>query len=124
MAKFRLLERGLLDAAQGVDDLHLRVSRRRDKSKKRNKKGGKDEVPDEVDEATEDVRMDTDTPDESLQEFMMRVNLYVAVHLGRAFGSKRDHYKDTLVYQARKDMINEFLKGAILNKCQNSDCAQ
>ena len=32
MAKLKLLERGLLDAAQGVDDIHIRVSRRsRDK---------------------------------------------------------------------------------------------
>jgi hypothetical protein len=118
----QLLERGLLDAAQGVDDLHLHVSRKRDKTKRHTKNVGEDEDDEEgedivVQEAQGEIR------DESFQEFMMRVNLYVAVHLSRASNSKRDHYKDALVYQARKELINEFMKVTLVKKCQNSDCS-
>lgn len=56
-------------------------------------------------------------------EFISRVEAYVHLQLSRASGSKRDDYKDALVYQARKDLINEFLKSTILNKCQNKDCS-
>jgi len=63
-------------------------------------------------------------PDETPQQFFMRVQLYVAVHLSRAPNSKRDHYKDALVYQARKNLISEFLKATLLRKCQNSDCSR
>ncbi|KAG6842007.1 hypothetical protein C0991_003533 [Blastosporella zonata] len=110
VAKFRLLERGLLDAAQGVDDLRIHVS-----SETKKKSGDED---DSEDEATDKP----DVPDETIEQFVMRVNLYVAVHLSRASTSKRDHYKDGLVYQTRKDLINEFLKSTILNKCQNANC--
>ncbi|EGO02141.1 hypothetical protein SERLA73DRAFT_86356 [Serpula lacrymans var. lacrymans S7.3] len=98
IAKFRLLERGLLGAAQGVDELRLQTK----------KTQGDDE--------------EDDAPDETMEEFEKRVNLYVAVHIHRASGSKRDHYKDSLVYQARKDLINEFMKNTILKKCQNEGC--
>ncbi|KAG6916710.1 hypothetical protein DXG01_005659 [Tephrocybe rancida] len=109
VAKFRLLERGLLDAAQGLDDLSIHVSR---KSKK--KSGDEDSEEEESDKP--------DIPDETIEQYIMRINLYVAVHLARATSSKRDHYKDGLVYQTRKDLINEFLKSTILNKCHNADC--
>ncbi|KAJ7648491.1 hypothetical protein B0H17DRAFT_1172276 [Mycena rosella] len=85
VAKFRLLEHGLLDAAQGVDELQIRAK-----------------------------KADTDESDE--------VNLYVAVHLGRAPGSSRDHYKDGMVYKARKELISEFLKVSFTGKCQNDGC--
>ncbi|KAH0587798.1 hypothetical protein H2248_006557 [Termitomyces sp. 'cryptogamus'] len=110
VAKFRLLERGLLDAAQGVDDLHIHISR---KSRKKAGDAGDSEAEDSD---------KPDVPDETVDQFIMRVNLYVAVHLSRASNSKRDHYKDGLVYQARKVLINEFLKGTILKKCLNPDC--
>ncbi|RDB19957.1 DNA-directed RNA polymerase I subunit rpa1 [Hypsizygus marmoreus] len=113
IAKFRLLERGLLDAAQGVDDIHIRVGR---KSKDNKKK-------DEDDSEEEAQTIAPDIPGETTNEFMMRINLYVAVHLSRSPTSKRDHYKDALVYQARKNLISEFLKSTLLNKCQNSDCS-
>lgn len=115
------MERGLLDAAQGVDDIHLHVSRRRDKTKRKTKANSDNED----DENGEDVIVPEsrgEVRDETPEEFMMRVNLYVAVHLSRASNSKRDHYKDALVYQFRKDLITEFLKATPLNKCQNSDC--
>jgi hypothetical protein len=119
MAKFRLMERGLLDAAQGVDDLHLHVSRKKEKTRRKTKASVSE---DEDDEEGGDIIAQGEVRDETLQEFMMRVNLYVAVHLSRASNSKRDHYKDALVYQARKDLISEFLKATLLAKCQNSDC--
>ncbi|KAF9464350.1 hypothetical protein BDZ94DRAFT_1162001 [Collybia nuda] len=106
VAKFRLLERGLLDAAHGVDDLQLRVS----------------EEEEEEEEPELAHMVGVEVPDEKPEEFIMRVNLYVAVHLSRASNSKRDHYKDALVFQTRKDMINEFLKATLLNKCQNGNC--
>ncbi|KAF9006540.1 RNA polymerase I largest subunit [Cyathus striatus] len=115
IAKFRLLERGLLDAAQGVDDIQLRVSR------KQAGKKGKESTGDE-DSEDDHVAVEDDAPDETPQEFMARVNLYVAIHLSRASNSKRDDYKDGPVYQKRKELINDFLRNTILAKCQNGDC--
>jgi len=119
MAKLRLLERGLLDAAQGVDDIALRVRQKQEKEKKGKSKKGDDEEEDQDDD--EDAN-EAEVPDETPQEFMTRINLYVAIHLYRASSSKRDNYKDGLVYQTRKDIINDFLKSCILKKCQNGDC--
>lgn len=111
LAKLRLLERGLLEAAQAVDDIHLRVSRKKEK-------GGREE---DAEDAT-DVEEDPGVADETPHEFIARINLYVAIHLARSPNNNRDSYKDGLVYQARKDLINEFLKACISKKCQNSDC--
>jgi DNA-directed RNA polymerase, beta'' subunit/160 kD subunit len=91
------------------------------KKTKQNKQDGEDVDKSEHEEEEGDKKK-PETPDETLQEFTTRVNLYVAVHLSRASGSKRDHYKDGLVFQTRKDLINEFLKATILSKCQNGDC--
>ena len=96
LAKLRLLERGLLDAAQGVDDMQLRTQHNKDKG--------------------EEVSR------ESPQAFITRINLYVAIHIARSPNNSRDSYKDALVYQARKDLINDFLKSCLLKKCQNNDC--
>jgi hypothetical protein len=96
IAKFRLLEHGLMEAALGVDDLRLHVRR-----------------------STGD---DNDAPEESPEAFQQRVELFVSVHLARASTSKRDHYKDTLVYQTRKNLIAEFLKATIMRKCNNNGC--
>ncbi|TRM68131.1 hypothetical protein BD626DRAFT_555014 [Schizophyllum amplum] len=105
MAKLKLLEVGLLDAAKGVDDIHLRVSRR-----------GRDKDAMDV-----DMPAQTKEIEETPEQFMMRLNLYVAVNLRHAKG-KRDNYKDGLVYQTRKDLIHEFLRSTSLNKCQNEGC--
>ena len=86
-----------MDAAQGVDDMQLRI--------RRNKDG-------------EEEKVSQETP----QAFIARLNLYVAIHLARASNNTRDSYKDTLIYQTRKDLINEFLKHCIQKKCGNSDC--
>ncbi|KAH9939980.1 beta and beta-prime subunits of DNA dependent RNA-polymerase [Amylocystis lapponica] len=101
VAKMRLLEHGFLLAAKTLDDLHIR---RREKARK---KGNDD---------------DEDEPEESYEVFEARVNVFVASHLAVASSSKRDAYKDALVYQARKDLISEFLKVAIRKKCENKNC--
>lgn len=98
-AKLRLIEHGLLVAAQGLDDTVLKDGK--------GKGGDEDEDEDEV---------------ESVDDFEARINGYVEGHLQRASTSKRDHYKDGLVYQARKDVINELLKAALARKkCLNCD---
>jgi len=102
-----------LEASQGIDDIQLRVSRAQGRVK-----GGKDEG----DEGSEEEQ-ETGVSDESPQEFIARINLYVAIHLARAPQNTRDSYKDALIYQTRKDLINEFLKACILKKCQNGDCS-
>ena len=96
IAKFRLLEHGLLDAAHGVDDLHRQTK---------------------VTQGDDD-----ESVDETLQNFELRLNLFVQIHLNRASSSKRDHYKDGLVFQARKDLIQEFRKVIQVKKCQNEGC--
>ncbi|KAJ7180322.1 hypothetical protein C8R43DRAFT_972609 [Mycena crocata] len=121
VAKFRLLEHGLLDAAQGVDDLHIRVSIKKAKAAAKKAGRGKNEDADS-DESSEEEERGVAVPDETLAQFTMRVNLYVAVHLGRAPDSKRDHYKDGLVYKARKELISEFLKASYMSKCHNEGC--
>jgi hypothetical protein len=99
VAKFRLLEHGLLDAAMSVDDIRLQTRR------KQGDQGDEEEVK-----------------GETVKGFQERVNLFVMVHLCRASGSKRDHYKDVLVYQARKDLILEFLKATASKQCKNDGC--
>ncbi|KAG2154984.1 uncharacterized protein EDB93DRAFT_1130600 [Suillus bovinus] len=94
VAKFRLLEHGLLEAALDVDNITSHT-------------------------ANDD---DEDSRNETIPELESRVNLFVTVHLSKASGSKRDHYKDSLVYQARKDLIQEFLKTTITKKCSNEGC--
>ncbi|KIJ44014.1 hypothetical protein M422DRAFT_228619 [Sphaerobolus stellatus SS14] len=99
IAKLRLLEHGLLDAAKSVDDLHQRVS-----------------------EKSTEMEEEDDSQDETDEEFIKRIQLFVAIHLHRASGTTRNDYKDNLVYQARKELINEFLRNSILKTCQNGDC--
>lgn len=80
VAKLRLLEYGFVVAAKALDDMHYDT--------KKGKRGAEDE--------------DDDEPAESYEAFEQRVNLYVAAHLATASSSKRDSYKDGLVYQARR----------------------
>lgn len=97
VAKLRLLEHGLLDAAFGVDELHMQTG------------------------SNDDDSEDEDSRDETVDEFEKRVGLYVTINLSRA-GIRRDQYKDELVYQVRKDVITEFLKSTISKRCQNEGC--
>lgn len=85
----------MLDASKSIDDIQQRTS----------------DADDEDDVG--------DIHSESDEDFIKRVMLFVAVHLHRAFSSKRDDYKDNLVYQARKEVIQEFLRKAISKSCQN-----
>lgn len=66
---------------------------------------------------TDEDEMDDDTPAETVDAYEARLELYIRLTLSRASGSKRDDYKDSLVFQARKDLIMEFLKAAIVKKC-------
>lgn len=95
VAKLKLLEHGLLDASKSIDDIQQRVS--------------------DADDEDDGEKGHS----ESDEDFIKRVKLFVAVHLHRASSSNRDNYKDNLVYQARKEVIQEFLRGAITKTCQN-----
>lgn len=94
MAKLRLLEHGMLDAACALDNLHMRP-----KSK------------------DQDAENDSGT----LEAFEKQVQAFVQLNLLRASGS-RDNYKHSLVYQARRDLIQQILKASLLKRCQNSGC--
>jgi hypothetical protein len=100
-AKLRLIEHGLLVAAKGLDDV---TQQKKTKGK-----------------AQDDNEEDGDELLESSEDFEKRVNAYVALNLSRASSSKRDNYKDGLVYQARKDLIQDFIRVSQLKKCQNCD---
>ncbi|KAJ7178928.1 hypothetical protein C8R46DRAFT_1071922 [Mycena filopes] len=124
IAKFRLLEHGLLDAAQGVDELLIRVKIKNRKEAKKTAKTKKPET--DTDETSEDEHEEGPKKDavldETLAQFTMRVNLYVSVQMKRSPESTRDHYKDGLVFKARKELIAEFLKASSTTKCQNDNC--
>ncbi|EIN10866.1 beta and beta-prime subunits of DNA dependent RNA-polymerase [Punctularia strigosozonata HHB-11173 SS5] len=97
--KLRLAEHGLLVAAKSLDDL---IPQKKNKGS-----------------AQADGDEDEDGVIESSEDFAKRVNVYVDLQLARASSSKRDDYKDGLVYQARKDLIQEFIRISQLKKCMN-----
>jgi hypothetical protein len=103
-AKLRLLEYGLLDAVGIIDTLHVQ-------SKKKNIDD------DDDDDAEEDG-------DEPLAAFTQRIFVFLQANLAKAriAGVNRDSYKDALVFQARKDLILDFQKIAMVKKCQNPQC--
>lgn len=87
------MEHGLLEAAYAVDEIQIQLR--------------STDAPE-------------DSQDETEEEFETRIGLYVAIHLARASSSKRDHYKNELVYQARKEVILDFLRTTTVSKtCQN-----
>ncbi|KZT29285.1 beta and beta-prime subunits of DNA dependent RNA-polymerase [Neolentinus lepideus HHB14362 ss-1] len=97
IAKFRLLERGLLEEAMMVDEIR-RATR---------KKGDADDDD------------DNEVAEESIEIFEWRVSAYVQTILLTRQSRTRDDYKDPAVYQARKDLMLEFLKATISKKCHN-----
>lgn len=98
VAKLRLIEHGLLVAAKQLDDFSP------DSDIKKDEEGSEEEEA------------------ETAHDFEKRVNAFVNANLKRAPTSKRDNYKDGLVYQARKDIISEFLKAIVARKkCLNCD---
>lgn len=59
---------------------------------------------------------------ETIAEFKARVRLFVQLSLKNAPVASRDDYKDGPVYQARKDVIQAFLKAAVAcKKCNRCD---
>ena len=94
VAKLRLLDHGMLDAASALDNLHIR----------RETKG-------------QGVENDAET----LEAFEQRLQAFVQLNLLRASGS-RDNYKHGLVYQARKDLIQQILKASLMKRCQKPGC--
>ncbi|TCD69860.1 hypothetical protein EIP91_005937 [Steccherinum ochraceum] len=99
IAKLRLLDAGLLLAAQLVDDMHIKAK----------------PVDDDADDA-EGAAI------EEMDDFAMRIELWVQNHLRSASSSKRDSYKDGLVYQERKAVIHEFIRAAQRRKCSQPSC--
>lgn len=75
--------------------------------------GGKsgDEEQEEEEEEEEDSK--------DIHVYAARLTTYVEGSLRGASGSKRDTYKDNMVYQARKDLISTFNKIAMVKKCSN-----
>lgn len=102
IAKLRLLDHGLLDVANSLDQLSFRSG-----------KNAKDEDGEDEEGAPEEY---------SLGDFEKKVNLIVAVALYENPNAKRDHYKDGLVFNERKKVFAEFLAGTMLKKCQNEGC--
>ncbi|KAI0317937.1 beta and beta-prime subunits of DNA dependent RNA-polymerase [Amylostereum chailletii] len=98
VAKLRLLEHGLLEASEGLNDVHMKARSR------------------------EDEEDEEDGPDETVAAFENRIEMFVKIQLFRASSSKRDEYKDSLVYQARKDLILQFQKASMVKRCQNPEC--
>ncbi|KAI0268325.1 beta and beta-prime subunits of DNA dependent RNA-polymerase [Gloeopeniophorella convolvens] len=96
VAKMRLLDHGMLDAASALDDLHMKV-----------KTKGQD--------------LEDESEGETVEAFEQRVTIFVQLNLLRA-SSSRDDYKHSLVFQARKDLIQEFLKASLIKRCQNHGC--
>lgn len=78
------------------------------KTESRKRKAGEDDENDE-EESTQ----------ESYEDFEKRVNHFVNEIISRESSSRRDHYKTGLVFQARKDVIVEFMKATMLKKCSN-----
>jgi hypothetical protein len=72
------------------------------------------------DVAEDDKKGDEDEKGESAEEFETRIRNFVKMSIARASSSKRDHYKDSLVYQARKEVITEFMRAIVARKqCLN-----
>lgn len=86
----------MLDAATALNDLHMKARNKEDESE---------------DEAEA----------ETLEAFEQRVQVFVQLNLMRATSS-RDNYKHSLVYQARRDLIQRTLKASLLRRCQKPGC--
>lgn len=100
IAKLRLLDFGLIDAAESVDQIEIR----------------RPEDKDNEDSGQETVE------EESLREFEGRLNAFVAISIAQTPGSSRDSYKQGQVFNTRKSVISEFLKETAVKRCYNEDC--
>lgn len=97
VAKLKLLEYGLLNAASLLDDVSLIDQKG---------KGKEDAVK------------------ETTEEFEKRLEQYVQTRLRKASSARRGDYKDGPVYQARKQVIDEFIKTAhsTSRRCSRPQC--
>lgn len=88
-AKLKLLEYGLLNFANQIDDVSFE-----------------------------------DAAKETAEAFEKRLEQYVQTQLGRASSARRGDYKDGPAYQARKQVIDEFIKTAHSNskRCSRPQC--
>lgn len=93
-AQLRLLDHGLIDAAEGVDAIIASAP-------------GTKLTLDMVDDDGEDGDDEANTGDPS--SIARALDKYVAHQLKRASGSKRDDYHDSVVYNTRKAVIKAFL---------------
>ena len=95
--KLKLLEYGLLDSANLLDDVNL---------------------------GDQDVRGKEDGPKETVEDYVKRLDEIVRLHLSRSSSARRGDYKDGPVYQARKRVIDDFIKTAQSNskRCSRSEC--
>ncbi|TDL29688.1 beta and beta-prime subunits of DNA dependent RNA-polymerase [Rickenella mellea] len=99
-AKLRLLERGLLEAANMIDSMHIHVVK-----------------------SAEGDDSEAESPeDETPAQYEARLNVFVQMVTMRAGVPNRDQYKDGQVYQARKEVIADFIRSTVLKKCQNLGC--
>jgi hypothetical protein len=108
VAKLRLLDHGLMEAANALDLISSQI------------KKGKGDVSEEGEDAAD---MDDETVEEQMEsDFVKRINFFVYSQLATHKSRNRDDYKDTMVYQARKALMSEFLGAAPAKKCQNRGC--
>jgi DNA-directed RNA polymerase I subunit RPA1 len=92
-AKLKLLEYGLLNPANVLDELNLG-----DQNMQRK--------------------------EETVEDFEKRLDQHVRIHLSKSSPARRGDYKDGPVYQARKRVIEDFIKAAQSNsrRCSRSEC--
>ncbi len=95
----RLLDHGLLAEAQALEEFHP-IS----KSKGNNKEDDQD-----------DINFD----ESAVQECLDRIETHVRLSLQGASSSKRDDYKQELVYKYRKQMIKRLFQDSRIKRCMN-----
>lgn len=103
VAKLRLLEYGLVELADGLDELGIRRASTGGASKR--KKGDLE---------------DGDSTDESIADFKKRIDLYLdaCMTLAKQEGYGRDEYKRSGIGFARRaKCTQEFLKSLVKKKC-------
>ncbi|KZO96375.1 beta and beta-prime subunits of DNA dependent RNA-polymerase [Calocera viscosa TUFC12733] len=109
VAKLRLLEYGLLEAALSVDEITPLLKSQVTSMPMPAPTSDSDSEPgDEV--------------QESETELINRLNVFVMMSLQLASqgqGAKRDQYKDSMVFQARKGVIAQWWKDAVVRKCSS-----
>ena len=63
-----------------------------------------------------------DLAQKQMQGLILKIHTYVTINLLRHRERNRDEYKDSVVYQARKEVIADFFLSMTLKKCQNERC--